>query len=220
VEARDRKGQSPEGWVAYALRGTDGPVAEIRPSTHRRPGLVDLRYGRRPGELIVSAHGHSSQLPLRTNGVAAVAATMCMPSIPVLDDLFAELRRVLRPAGTLAALVPSRSIRSLTELRIWRPLRRTLAGHPGFRNESACDLLHWLLVAADFAVMVDQRRTFWLPVPDGESAVHVIDGLVESGIWPPDVEPERLGQARQALARFAAPGRALPIPLRLLVARR
>jgi SAM-dependent methyltransferase len=164
--------------------------------------------------------GRPEQLPVRTNAVAGVRASMCLPVLEGLDQLFAELRRVLRPTGTLVALVPSRPGGPLTTPRAWRPLNRALAGHPGFRHASARDHLGWLFTAADFAVLTDQRRAFWVPVPDEISAARVVAGLVPAGIWPPDVEPERLRRAESGLARYAAPDRRLPIPLRMLVGRR
>jgi SAM-dependent methyltransferase len=171
----------------------------------------------RAGTTLLAHHG---QLPLRTGSVAAVALDMCLPSVPGLDRLFSELRRVLRPAGTVAALVPAAPMRSLAELRAWWPLYRAMGGRPKFRHESARDHLHWLLNAADFAVMADDRRTFWLPIPDTQSAERVVDGLVADGVWPPDVTTDRLALAHAAMIGCAAPGRTLPIPLRLLVARR
>jgi len=137
-----------------------------------------------------------------------------------LDGLFAELRRVLRPTGTLAALVPSRPAGPVLAPRGWRPLHRALAGHPGFRHESARDHLSWLFTAADFAVLADQRRVFWVPVPDRATAEATVAALGPAGVWPPDVPPDRVRRAAEGLARYAAPGRRLPIALRLLVGRR
>jgi hypothetical protein len=95
-----------------------------------------------------------------------------------------------------------------------------MGGRPRFHHESARDHLHWLVTAADFAVLADERRTFRLPVPDADSAGRVANGLVVDGVWPPDLTTDRLDLARAALLRYAGPGRTLPIPLRLLVARR
>jgi hypothetical protein len=148
--------------------------------------------------------------------VAGATLEMCLPSVLELDGLFAELRRVLRPAGTVAALVPSFPSR----LGMWRTLHRCMGGRPSFRNESARANLHWLFAAADFAVLTDQRRTFRLPIPDGAAAGHAVESLLLGGAWPPDLTPAQLESARQTLSRCAAPGRSLSVPLRLLVARR
>jgi SAM-dependent methyltransferase len=238
--ARDRYGRSPEDWMTAALADVEGPVVELRcapSSPTRRIALRSTAVGGAPGDgvscggvqcggpldggvLDGGVLGRPEQLPVRTNAVAGVRATMCLPALEGLDELFAELRRVLRPTGTLVALVPSRPGGPLTTPRAWRPLNRALAGHPGFRHASAQDHLGWLFTAADFAVLTDQRRAFWVPVPDEISAARVVAGLVPAGIWPPDVEPERLRRAESGLARYAAPDRRLPIPLRMLVGRR
>jgi len=238
--ARDRYGRSPEEWVTAALGDVEGPVVELRCAPRSPTSLIALwtttgggapsdgvACGGKPGgaapvggSRVASVLGRAEQLPVRTNAVAGVRATMCLPVVEELDQLFAELRRVLRPTGTLVALVPSRPGGPLAIQRAWRPLNRALAGHPGFRHASARDHLGWLFCSADFAVLADQRRVFWVPVPDGIGAARVVAGLVPAGIWPPDVEPERLRRAESGLARYAAPGRRLPIPLRMLVGRR
>jgi SAM-dependent methyltransferase len=159
------------------------------------------------------------RLPVRADAVRQVLATMCLPTVASLDELFAELRRILRPTGTLAALVPSRPCGSVAEVRAWWPLHRAL-GRRAFRNESARDRLGWLYTAADFAVLVDQRRVFWLPIPDQQHAAGVMAALAPSGYLPFDVAQERLRRASSTLAQVAVPGYRLPIPLRLVVGRR
>jgi SAM-dependent methyltransferase len=221
-----------------ALAGADGRVLDLRcapehPATHLSIGSF------RPSATL-RAHGHAvvpsagrgrvlgraDRFPVPTNAAGAVRAVMCLPVVESLDGLFAELRRVLRPGGTLAALVPS-SPRPI-DPGVWRrptraaqgAVRGALAGHAGFRHRAATDRLAWLYASADFAVLTDQRRVFSLPVPDPVSAARVVSGLVPTGLWPPDVQPERLRRAADALARVAAPGVRLPVPLRLVLGRR
>jgi hypothetical protein len=170
--------------------------------------------------------GDAAQLPVRTNGAAGAAAVMCLPSLAPLDPFFAELRRVLRPTGTLAALVPSghRPLEPVTWPRSARAalaaLVRARDGHRGFRHRAACDRVGWLFASADFAVLADQRRVFWLEVGDRATAASVVSGLVPAGVWPPDVEPSRVRLAAAALAEIAGPGVRLPLPLRLVLGRR
>jgi SAM-dependent methyltransferase len=228
--ATDRTGRTPEQWLAAALAGADGPVLELRAAASDPARRVTLRM------LVPTGPGHAEagragagtaeadRLPVLTSGLAGLRATMCLPVLEPLDGLFAELRRVLRPTGTLAALVPSRPGSLVLAPRGWRPLNRALnralAGHPGFRNESARDHLSWLFTAADFAVLTDQRRVFWLPIPDRATAEATIAALVPAGIWPPDVPAAGVQRATEELARLAAPGLRLPIALRMLVGRR
>lgn len=165
-----------------------------------------------------AARGRAESLPVASGALAGLRATLCLPTLEPLDALFAEFRRVLRPTGTLVAVVPSRL--SLPQARAWRPLHLALGGRPRFRHESVRDRLGWLFTAADFAVLIDARRTFWLPVPDPDSATRAVAALGPSGVWPPDLPPEPVRLAAEALARRAAPGYRLPVPLRLVVGRR
>lgn len=155
---------------------------------------------------------------MASGALAGVRATLCLPTLEPLDALFAEFRRVLRPTGTLVAVVPSRL--SLPQRRAWRPLHAALGGRPRFRHESVRDRLGWLFTAADFAVLTDARHTFWLPVPDPDTAARTVAALAPSGIWPPGLPPDRVRLTAEALARRAAPGYRLPVPLRLVVGRR
>ena len=223
--ATDRAGLSPRDWVASALGGLGEPVAVLTGIPGRPSAQVRLRRWVGPGG--GDAHGgdggvvcDADRLPVRTNGLAAVGAVMCLPSVGPLNALFSELRRVLRPTGTLIALVPSRPAGPLGAPAAWRAVNRALRGHPGFRHEVARDHLSWLFAAADFALMADQRRTFWLPVPDPPHAVAAVAGLVPAGVWPPTLEPERLRRAEALLVGHARPGRRLPVPVRMLVGRR
>jgi SAM-dependent methyltransferase len=234
--ATDRAGLSPRDWVTSALGGLGEPVAELTGIPGHPSAQIRLRRWAGPdggdadggdadgGDRCRDRDGgvvcDADRLPVRTNGLAAVGAVMCLPSVGPLNALFGELRRVLRPTGTLIALVPSRPTGPLGAPAAWRAVNRALRGHPGFRHEVARDHLAWLFAAADFALMADQRRTFWLPVPDPPHAVAAVAGLVPAGVWPPDLEPERLRRAEALLVGHARPGRRLPVPVRLLVGRR
>ncbi len=99
-------------------------------------------------------------------------------------------------------------MRSVAELRAARLLRPVRTG--AWTNRSALDSTGWLLQAADFAVLGDDRVSFSLPLPD---AAELVSELPRSGLWPPGV-PAAL------LAAAAASGRPLPVPMRRLVSRR
>lgn len=214
--ARDRAGWSPRDWLADAVPRSPGTTLELRcpvDADGRRVTLGPLSAGG-------TVQADPRALPFTTNRLAGLVATMCIPSIGSLDALFGEIRRVLRPSGTLTALVPAGSRRSMTELLTLRPLHRVLAEHSGFRHTAARDHLGWLLTAADFAVLADQHRTFSLPIDASDSVPEIVAGLVTAGVWPPDLSAAQLRRAATALEHFAGPRRRLPIPLRLLVSRR
>lgn len=161
--------------------------------------------------------GEPTAIPVRTSTVDGIALLLALPRLTDLDAVFAELRRVLVPGGTLVLLVPSASARTVAELR----LAPVLSGvHRAWRHLSALDSAGWLLHAADFAVVGDDRVSFGLPLPDAGAARDLVDRLPRSGLWPPELPSDVRERARVTLARRAGPGRVLPLPLRRLVARR
>jgi SAM-dependent methyltransferase len=162
--------------------------------------------------------GTPAAIPLRDNTVDAVALVLTLPHLRGLDQVFAEIRRVLVPGGTLALLVPSASVRSVGQLwgaRLLAPVR-----HAPWTNRSALDHAGWLVQAADFAVLGDDRMSFPLPLPSAPAAHALVADLARSDLWPRGIPSASLADVSGRLAAAAGPGRVLPIPLRRLVARR
>jgi SAM-dependent methyltransferase len=203
--------------VLHALAAADWSTAPLRHAGVvgiLQPRAGTLRLHRGAG----GASVEPGALPVATNGVDGLALLLALPVVGDLDGLFAELRRVLRPGGTLVVVVPSVSLRSVADLR-WRSVLRPAHRGP-WRHRSALDGAGWLLTAADFAVLGDDRVPFTLPLPDGAAASRVVDDLTEAAIWPPDLGFDARRTLTSALVDRAGPGRTLPVPLRRLVARR
>jgi SAM-dependent methyltransferase len=156
-------------------------------------------------------------LPLRSGAVDGIAVLLALPRLPDLDTVFAELRRVLRPGGTLVLLVPSAEPRSVADLRLARLLSPV---HRSWLHRSALDRAGWLLAAADFAVLGDDRVPFALPLPDAAAARELVVDLPRAGLWPPGLPADIRTRVADGLARRAGQGRVLPLPLRRLIARR
>lgn len=229
--ARERGGQDPFQWVTDPLHDAQGPVLDVMCGT---AGTRTAVVGRWVGadvdtEQLADAaavgrgplvRANPSRLPIATRSVAGLLLVLCLPRLYSFDALFAELRRVLQPGGTLVAMVPAKPSASLAEVRAWRLLSKTLGQGDGWPSRSARDHLGWVLAAADFAVLGDDRATFWLPLSDGESAGAFVDGLLAGPLWPAGITPERASRAKQLLLRRTGPGRRMPLPLRRMVARR
>lgn len=186
-------GGDARGWAGEPVRHLD-PVLV--------PRLVDGRL-------------HAD--PVGRGAVDAVVLLLALHRVTDVDGAFAELRYVLRPGGTLVVVVPSLSVRSLEELR-WRGALRPVHRGP-WRHRAALDDAGWLLTAADFAVLADDRLPLALPLPDAAAARRAVDTLPVAGLWP-DLTPDVRDGLAAELARRAGPGTRLPVPLRRFVARR
>lgn len=202
-------GGDARAWAIDPLR-EHGRVVTLRP----RSDTVDVLVR----DIAGTVRATPAALPFADDALDGVALVLGLHVVTELDALFAELRRVLRPAGTLVVVTPSVSVRSVAEAR-WlsalRPVRRGPWGH-----RSALDGVGWLLAAADFAVLGDDRVPFVLPLPDAAAAARAVATLPGAGLWPAGLSAEVRAGLAVELSRRAGPGGALPVPLRRLVARR
>jgi SAM-dependent methyltransferase len=219
--ATDAGGRGPLPWAAAPLAGAErvldvncgaGPLAAELPG---RWFGVDPTARMSAGPRVA---GTASALPVHDNAVDGAVLLLALPRLSDLNGVFAELRRVLRPGGTLVVVVPAASPRSLAELRL-APLLAA-AHRSGWTNRSALDSAGWLLAAADFAVLGDDRAAFTLPLSDADAARTLVTDLSSAGWWPPGLPAAVRERVAAGLARRAGPGRTLPVPLRRLVARR
>ncbi|WP_282689188.1 MULTISPECIES: class I SAM-dependent methyltransferase [unclassified Streptomyces] len=219
-------GTSPYAWLAEPLRGVEGTVLDLAcgsaPTRQELPDTdwvgVDLsaeelaqaaRQGR--GPLVRAA---ADALPAASASVAAVCAAMCLPVVTPLPQTLGEIRRVLRPGGVLAALVPSQSGLSLSGMLGWvRVMAALRAVRQPWPNPQARDQLASLLGAAGFRVRSDERHVFTLAIDSADAAALLADAL-----YLPGLTAHRAQAAKRSLARWATPGRRLELPLRRVVA--
>lgn len=218
---------SPYGWLAEPLQATAGWVADLAcgsaPTRDHLTGhrWVGIDLGR--GELAMAAaagrgplvRARADGLPVADGAVAAVCAAMSLQVVTPLPEVLAEVHRVLRSGGLLAALVPSRlgfSPHGWGWVRLFAALG--LTGQP-WPNPRACEDLPATLAAHSFEIVSSQRRTFWYPLHTAEDAALLVDGL-----YLPGVGTDRVAAARRRLGSRARPGRGLPLPLRRVLARR
>jgi SAM-dependent methyltransferase len=195
------------GWATAPVQGAGVPVT-LAPGPR---GLV-LRGARGGADVAPDA------LPVATNGLDGIALLLVLPVVDDPDRLFAELRRVLRRGATLVVVVPSVSVRSAADLR-WRSTLRPAYRGP-WLHRSGLDGAGWLLTAADFAVLGDDRVSFTLPLPDRAAAARAVADLTAAAVWPPGLGADERVALTSALGDRAGAGRSVPVPLRRLVARR
>lgn len=219
--AESADGRDPVAWAAAPLRGQDR-VLDLVCGAGALAAELDGRWiGMDTAPPAVAGpvlRADPAAIPLRTDAVDAIAVLLAFPRLPDVDAVFAEIRRVMRPAGTLVALVPSAQLRSVAELRLARVLAPVRRG--AWPNRSALDNLHWILASADFAVLSDDRVPFYLPLPDAAAAHDLVEALPVAGLWPPGLDGETRRRLASELSLRSGPDRYLPLPLRRFVARR
>lgn len=228
----NRHHDTPYTWLVEPLRRTSGRVLDLACGSAPTRALLDqsrwLGIDASAGELAAAAaedrgplvQARAEALPVGTGTVDAVCAAMCLQVLTPLDDVLAEVRRVLRPGGTIVALVPSGLgfgvWRHLSGVVGWIRVMRAL----GVRSESwpnpqARDGTAKLLSTHGFQIDSDQRTVFSYKVTNPTEAALMINGL-----YLPDIPDASIAHAKKSLASWAAPGRALPLPLRRVVAHR
>ena len=216
---------SPYEWLATALPAPQRTVVDLAcGSAPMRSLLPDARWigidasagelaeavrlGRRP---VVRAD--ATALPVRSACTDAVCASMCLPVLTPLPQVLDEIRRVLRPGGTLVAMVPAQSGLSLRGALAWARVMYTLRTlRQPWPNPRARDGLAALLRDAGFHIRSDERRVFTLHLDTPEAGALLVDGL-----YLPHLTERRSRTARRDLGDWARSGRRLELPLRRIV---
>ncbi|WP_217247217.1 class I SAM-dependent methyltransferase [Streptomyces sp. AC602_WCS936] len=217
---------SPYAWLAEPLRGTGGAVLDLAcgsaPTRDELPDADWIGVDLSEAELAAAAirgrgplvRAGAEALPFGPASVDAVCAAMCLPVVTPLPQVLAEVRRVLRRSGTLVALVPSQSGLSPSGALGWLRVMAALhAVRQPWPNPQARDGLAPLLRTAGFRVRGDERRVFTLAIDSADAAALLADAL-----YLPGLTAHRARAAKRSLARWAAPGRRLELPLRRVVA--
>jgi SAM-dependent methyltransferase len=222
---------APYPWLVEPLRDAPGPILDLAcgsaPTRALLGGAQWLGIDASASELAVAAaagrgplaHARADALPLADASVDAVCAAMCLQVLTPLDAVLDEVGRVLRPGGTVTALVPSRLV--LSELwrhpsgvvgwvRVMRALGTPAEPWP---NPQARDGLAGLLQAHGFIVDSNHRCLFRVAIADPADAALMIDGL-----YLPGADSQTVDRAKRALSSWAGPRRWLPLPLCRIVA--
>jgi SAM-dependent methyltransferase len=185
--------QRPPGtWVGIDLSGSELEVARHR-------GASPL------------IRADAARLPIASRSVPAVVCSMALMILQPLDEVLAEISRILEVDGVAAVMIPGR--RPLTRTDLFRytelmvALHRT---HLAYPNDWPFIRLSQLAGRAGLQVLEDRRRRFQLPLLDEAAA----DQFVQS-FYLPNTPSGRVIAASRLASRWV--GADIGIPLRRII---
>ncbi|MGH3189131.1 MAG: class I SAM-dependent methyltransferase [Streptosporangiaceae bacterium] len=212
----------PYRWLADAVPGP-GPVLDLGcgsgPLFRELPGRqyagldasgAELAAARRAGARPL-LRARAPAIPLRDASVDAVACSMSLMVITPLPQVLAEISRVLRPGGVLAATVPAGGPLRAGDRIISAGLVAALGRVPGYPAAPAPHRLP----GAGLRVIADERRRFGYRMHGRADA----DRLLAS-LYLPGLSPRRYQLARAWLRLLAVFRLEFPVPLRRIIAER
>lgn len=220
------EGVDPYKWLADSAAGREGPVIELACGSaplsryFTSAGWVGIDRSRAELEVaqrrcgvlpVVLADG--CFLPVADAVAGVVVCSMGLMVITPTAAVLDEIRRVLRPGGLLAALLPATAPLTAKDrfryLRLFATLRKIGLEYPaaGIARQPS-----HALGTAGFRILDEQRARFSYPINDHRAA----DALVES-LYLPNVAPRRVDAARRLARRWT--GTTVGIPLQRVLAR-
>ena len=159
------------------------------------------RDRRRAGARSVGGRGPPAVAPGRTGRVRAERdrvpdpdqrrrrgrLLLTLPRLTDLDGVFAELRRVLRPGGTLVVVVPSVTVRSVRSSGSARRCGRVRRGTGATGRRSTAPAGCWPRPTSRCSATTGCPSS--LPLPDADSVPRARRRSPAAGLWPPTSRP-------------------------------
>jgi len=217
---------NPYAWLAAALPASLGTVLDVACGNaallpwltgHHSYLGVDVsdhevaaarREGRGPVML-----ADARRLPMDDSAVDTVVSSMGLMLVRPVEAAVAEIRRVLRPGGTLALLVPAVWPVRLSDVALGLPLAVALRGPGSMPQQLSPRRLRRVLRTGGFRTQALERRRFPFPVHSDEHAA-----LAVRALYTPGRSTRQLLRAESILSRWARPAAELPVPLMRVVA--
>lgn len=226
-----RAGQSPYRWLARAvsedattvvdLASGSGPVAREL----ARPGRTVVGLDLSADELRLAARrgagplvrGDARTLPFRDASVDVVTSALGLVVVQPVEEVLAEVARVLRPGGVLAAIAPALRPLAPSDLRRLGRLSTTLRGGPRFPGPVELAGFRRGLAEHGLQVVEDKRERYRFTVGTSDDA-----WLLVSSLYLPHTSPARVAAAVDHLSEAAERegGVEIAIPVRRIVALR
>ena len=157
----------------------------------------------------------ASAIPLADASVDVVACSMSLMVATPLPRVLAEITRVLKPGGLLAATIPAAGPLRPPDRVVAAGLLAALGRSPGYPAGSALHHLAALLTGAGLRVQGDERRRFGYRLREPADADEFL-----SSLYLPGLPRGRYRLARAYLRLLARLRLELPVPLRRVIAAR
>lgn len=226
VLSRSRSGDhSPYDWLCRAVSSEAKLVLDVACGNgavaRKLPGRLVVGLDLSAAELAQAprpvVRGDASQLPFGNESFDVVTCSMGLAVVQPLPAVLAEIARVLRPGGVLAATVPAvRPVRA-TDLTVLTGLAARLRTSPQFPGGGELADLGDEVEAAGFDVLESRRERYGFPVATASDA----DLLVRSFYLPGTSPARRTAAASWLSDRAEAMGPyQVAVPIRRLVAMR
>ena len=181
--------------------GLDTSAAELRLAAERGPGPW--------------IRGDGLRLPFRDGSIDAVTSSIGLVVITPLSAVLAEITRVLRPGGVLAAIAPAVRPLSPTDLRVLARINARLRAKPQFPGPVELAGFTKTLQTYGMRRVEDQRERYRFRVTSRADAE-----LVMSALYLPQTRWSRVESAIELLQdRVERKGSVdITIPMRRVVA--
>ncbi len=224
-----RSDHSPYRWLARAVSADAGLVVDLASGSGpvarelARPGRtvvgVDLSEaelrlaGRRGAGPRVQADARS--LPFRDGSVDVVTSALGLVVVRPLAAVLAEVARVLRPGGVLAAIAPAVRPLAATDVRQLSQLHARLRAKPRFPGPVELTGFRRTLLEHGLKAVEDKRERYRFTVTTSDDA-----WLLLSALYLPLTPPARVAAAVDYLSEAAERRGSveIAIPMRRLVA--
>jgi len=210
---------SPDARLVLDVASGSGPMtAELE-----QPGRMEVGLDITPDELALAAarapgpwvQGDALALPFADRSVDAVTSVMGLVVATPLGAVLAEIARVLKPGGVMAAIAPALRPLGAYDLRVLTRISTRLRTKPQFPAPVELAGFRKTLVASGLRRLEDNRERYRFTVRDRADAE-----LMMSGLYLPQTRWSRVEAAIELLEdRVAKSGPVdVTIPMRRLVA--
>ena len=223
--SRDRYSVDPYQWLLAAAPGSgrvldlacgSAPLGTELAATHTVVGMdsafAELQAARRSRQETLVL-GDAAAIPLATASVDLVVCSMALMILSPLLSVLTEIRRVLRPNGTLIAMVPARGPLRIKDLPLIAGLMAALGRRLGYPADRALRRISDAFGHAGLELFSDEQRRFGYRLHAQADADRFLDSL-----YLPGITRTRGRMGRRYLRLLARSEQELPIPLRRIVA--